>query len=113
MSDNDQHNDQHNDQSDNYVNDLTKLIEEALASNIINRKEYKDYEKVVSSVEAVVSEYLDSFIILGYDFDGNVVDIHSARSEQQHDALHTLILKHFYNTAGSMSSGYIDEGNNM
>ncbi len=113
MSKNDQHNDQHDDQSDHYVDDLTKLIEEALASNIISRKEYKDYDKLVSSVKDVVSEYLDSFIILGYDFDGNVIDITSASSEQQQDALYTLILKNFCKIAGPMPGGYIDEGNNM
>tara|TARA_R100001463_G_scaffold73768_1_gene127636 strand:+ start:1274 stop:1609 length:336 start_codon:yes stop_codon:yes gene_type:complete len=85
--------------------DLTKLIEEALSNSIINQKEYKTRQELSDVVKSLVAEYLDSFIILGYDFDGSIVDIQASTSSQQKDALSTLILKYLYLKTGQTIPG--------
>ena len=47
-----------------------------------------------------MSEFLDSFVVIGYDFEGTAMSFQSSPSEQQKDALDTLILRYFYQRTG-------------
>ena len=93
--------------------ELKNLIEAALSDLISSRskKEYADYNKLVGVVKSIVAEYLDSFIVIGYDFDGNVVELQSASNSQQKDALRTLALKYFcFKTGYTIPGVYENEG---
>lgn len=75
--------------------EIRELIESALKSSLENQKTFKNRRELSESLKAKIAEYLDSFIVIGYDFDGNVVELEGSSSSQQRDALDTLIIKYF------------------
>ena len=81
--------------------EIRELIEAALKSNLVNQKEYKSRGQLIDAIKAIVFEYLDSFIVIGDDFDGKVIQLEEAPSSQQKDALDTLLVKYF-----CMRTGY-------
>ena len=81
--------------------EIRELIEAALKSNLVNQKEFKSRGQLIEAIKAIVFEYLDSFIVIGYDYDGKVVQLEGAPSSQQQDALDTLLVKYF-----CMRTGY-------
>jgi hypothetical protein len=93
--------------------ELKNLIEAALSDAISSssKKEYADYNELVGVVKSIVAEYLDSFIVIGYDFDGKVVELQSASNSQQKDALRTLCLKYLcFKTGYAIPGVYENEG---
>ena len=89
---------------------LRELLREALSIEITNKKQYETQSELMGSVKAVVSEFLDSFIIVGYDFEGNTVATEGSTSTQQRDALETLFLRYFCHRTGYKIPGVSDEG---
>lgn len=79
---------------------LRNLIEEALKINIESKKEYKDHQELADTLSAVMAEFLDSFIVVGYDFDGKPISFQGTSNTQQEDALDTLFLRYFYQRTG-------------
>ena len=88
---------------------LSELLREALKINVENKKQYKTQTELLETVQAVTSEFLDSFIIVGYDFDGMPVAVEGASNAQQRDALETLFLKYFCYRTGYKIPGMNDE----
>ena len=82
--------------------ELRELIEEALKLNVSARKKIKGQRDLADRVVAILQEYLDSFILLAYDIEGNPVQIKAARSAQQHEALNSILIKYFSSEVGRM-----------
>jgi hypothetical protein len=81
---------------------LRALIEEALKIDIQTKREYKNHKELSESLSPIISEFLDSFIVLGYDFDGQPLSFQVSPNTQQKDALDTLVLKYFYQRTGGV-----------
>jgi hypothetical protein len=75
--------------------ELKELIELALKQNIEVKKEFKSREALAKRLSSILSEYLDSYILLGYDFTGNHIDIKAAPTPQQVEALNSFLLRYF------------------
>lgn len=80
------------------------LIKEALNLQSANLKDFKNQQELRENLKSIVSEYLDSFYIFGYDINGKTVLVKGAKSDQQLDALDTLAIRLFM--AGSLGSTY-------
>ena len=81
--------------------DTQELLRSALASYMkeqINEK--KTSQANVEALLGVVQEFLNSFIILGYTFDGTPVQYICAHNQQQADSLATLLNRMFEQTMG-------------
>lgn len=85
--------------------EIHELIKAALISSITNQKTYKKRNELIASLKAIISEYLDSFIVIGYDFEGRVIEFEGASSTQQKDALDTLLMRYFFYKTGQDSHG--------
>jgi hypothetical protein len=90
------------DEEDLRDKELRELIEEALKLNVGTRKKIKGQRDLADRVVAILQEYLDSFILLAYDIEGNPVQIKAARSPQQNEALNSILLKYFSSEVGKM-----------
>ena len=90
------------DEEDPRDKELRELIEEALKLNVGTRKKIKGQRDLADRVVAILQEYLDSFILLAYDIEGNPVQIKAARSPQQNEALNSILLKYFSSEVGKM-----------
>ena len=54
-------------------------------------KENKDIEDAVDRINTYLLEYLQAFILFGYDMKGEPISIHSASNQMDADALNSLI----------------------
>ena len=85
------------DQDQSFENDeeLRELVERALRDNIQEKKTFKRGKDLAGRISSVLSEYLDCYILLGYDFNGRHLDIKAANTPQQAEALNSFLLKYF------------------
>jgi hypothetical protein len=85
------------DQDQSFDNDeeLRELVERALKDSIQEKKTFKRRKDLAYRLSSVISEYLDSYILLGYDFNGRHLDIKAANTPQQAEALNSFLLKYF------------------
>ena len=75
--------------------ELRDIIEQALKFNLREKKTFKKRKDLASRLGSILSEYLDSYILLGYDFDGKHLDIKSASTPMQAEALNSFLIKYF------------------
>lgn len=66
---------------------LNALIKDALMQNVAASKERMYKEECAQAVIAVLSEFLQSYMLIGYDFQGTPIRIVSARTGMDADAL--------------------------
>ena len=71
-----------------------ELIRAALESHLVEyAKKRQDQKRNVEQLSSIIEEYLSSFVLLGYNYDGEPVTLVSASTQQQSDSLSTLIQK--------------------
>lgn len=75
--------------------ELRELVERALKQNIKEKKVFKQRNDLAQRLSNILTEYLDSYILLGFDFYGKHVDIKAASTPQQIEALNSFLLKYF------------------
>lgn len=66
---------------------LNTLIKDALIKNVAVSKERMYKEECAQAVIAVLSEFLTSYMLIGYDFEGTPIRIVSAKTGMDADAL--------------------------
>jgi hypothetical protein len=90
----------------NSDNTTKELIQHALVEFLKEKMEEKNTSKKnLESLIGVVEEFLNSFIILGYTFDGTPVQYICAHNQQQADSLATLVNKFFQNALNREEEG--------
>lgn len=78
-----------------------EVIRKAMISSFEEKREnVNGVKKDLKALSSVVEEYLPSFIILGYTFDGEPIHCISAHNQQEADSLVTLINKFFHTHLG-------------
>ena len=82
--------------------ELREMVEKALRENIKERKSFKNRKDLAYRLSTIISEYLDSYILLGFDFNGRHIDIKAAKTPQQVEALNSFLLKYFASEAQSI-----------
>lgn len=88
-------------ESEEYPDDkLRELLNDALNLQPDELKTFQDEKELRGKLKSIVSEYLDSFYIFGYDIEGKTILVKGAHSDQQLDALDTLAIRLFM--AGSI-----------
>tara|TARA_R110000787_G_scaffold56579_1_gene129901 strand:+ start:1283 stop:1606 length:324 start_codon:yes stop_codon:yes gene_type:complete len=75
--------------------ELRELIELALKQNLKEKKQFKRRVDLTQRLATILSEYLDSYILLGFDFSGRHVEIKAANTPQKVEALNSFLLKYF------------------
>ena len=75
--------------------ELREMVERALKQSLVEKKTFKKRQDLAKRLCAIISEYLDCYILLGYDFQGRHLDIKSSRTPQQVEALNSFLLKYF------------------
>lgn len=75
-----------------------EIIRKAMLSSLKEKANGEQgLKRDLKSLSCVVEEFLSSFIILGYSFDGEPIHCIYAKTQQEADSLVTLINK-FFNT---------------
>lgn len=80
-------------------NEGYELIRAALESHLVEHAKRKhDQKRNMEQLVSIIEEYLGSFILLGYNYDGEPVTLVSASTQQQSDSLSTLLQKFIMTT---------------
>jgi|TARA_R100001594_G_scaffold16207_3_gene33584 hypothetical protein len=75
--------------------ELREIIERALRESVRDKKIFKRKKELAYRLSTIISEYMDSYILLGYDFNGNHLDLKAASTPQKAEALNSFLLKYF------------------
>ena len=87
-----------------------RLIRAALEEHLVEHARRHDKKKrSLDEITAHVEEFMDSFIILGYDYNGEPVTLISANTQQQADSLSTAIQKFIVNSQSGSHPGGLFE----
>ncbi len=79
-----------------------EVIQSALSSFLKEKIQEKNVtKKNLESLIGVIEEFLNSFIVLGYTFDGTPIQYICAHTQQEADSLATLVNKFFQNASAS------------
>ena len=93
-------------QDDHYFHEedeeLREMVEKALKQSIKDKKTFKRRQDLAHRISNIIAEYLDSYILLGFDFQGRHLDIKAASTPQQAEALNSFLLKYFAQETQSM-----------
>lgn len=95
-------------EEDDLENRIEQLLNGALNLQPEQLQSYKSEKELRDKLKSVVSEYLDSFYIFGYDIDGKTILVKGANSDMQLDALDTLAMRLFI--AGNLGGTYGSNG---
>ena len=82
--------------------DIRTLIRDALDAHIIQSKNRVYKEECAKAVVNVLSEFLQSYILIGYDFEGTPMRITAAHNNMEADALAQAVQKYLI----QMGDGY-------
>ena len=96
----DEHQDDQNFQEED--EELREMVEKALKQSIKDKKTFKRRQDLAHRISNIIAEYLDSYILLGFDFQGRHLDIKAASTPQQAEALNSFLLKYFAQETQSM-----------
>lgn len=87
--------------SEEEFNSINEVVEETKKTNITEHKERNNKTANIDAMVYTCSEFLDSFIILGYNFNGEPIQpVFYAKNQQQVDALNTYLNKFIASNVG-------------
>jgi len=75
--------------------DIKDLISGILSNRMKEVKQNKNVEDVTNALVCTISEFLDSFMLLGYNSEGAPIALTKANTPLDADALHSLLMKFF------------------
>lgn len=77
------------------------LIRNALETHLLEYANKKNEQRRdLDELTSIIEEFADSFVLLGYNYDGEPLTLVSATTQQQADSLGTLIQKFVVNSTG-------------
>lgn len=74
---------------------VKELLQEMLKVRINESKENKKVADIHGALVSTIGEFLNNFMLIGYDNDGNPVALTKASTPLESDALHSLLVKFF------------------
>lgn len=83
------------------------MIKSALETHLVEYARKKHTQKRDTELlKGTIEEYLSSFVLLGYNYDGDPVQLVSASTQQQSDSLGTLLQKFIISQSPHTPPGY-------
>ena len=80
---------------------INELLSESIQSYITKvKKEAKDIDSAMSMINNYLSEFLQAFIVFGYDMKGQPVCVHHATNQMDSDALNSLVNRALFHNKG-------------
>ena len=86
----------------------SNLVRAALETQLLEYASRRSEQKRnLDELTCFIEEFLDSFIVIGYNFDGEPITLVSATTQQQADSLGTLLQKFIVNSGQGKGPGGI------
>lgn len=91
----------HQDDEDDGDAELRELLKDIIKNSEKFNDSYKKQAKIDNALLSTIKEFLDTFLVLGYDLEGSPVIMRNTSNQMQDDALQSLLIKYFsYNLRG-------------
>ena len=75
--------------------ELKSLIKDALKVNVEAQKRKVSKHQLTSALTGTLDEFLNNFILIGYDIEGSPIILRSHKTEMENEALKSLFIKYF------------------
>jgi hypothetical protein len=75
--------------------DVLKILRDSLKVKLQNERKFSDTAQLKSSIGGVLSEFLSCFKIMGYDFDGNPVEMSVIHNRMEKSAIDNMFVQSF------------------
>lgn len=75
--------------------ELKSLIKDALKVNVEAQKRKVSKRQLTSALTGTLDEFLNNFILIGYDIEGSPIILRSHKTEMENEALKSLFIKYF------------------
>lgn len=72
---------------------LQQLLKEALSENVDARN--RKTQSNINAINGTLEEFLQTYLVLGYDLDGKLITLINTKTPQEADALSTAITRFF------------------
>lgn len=80
---------------------INELLSESIQSYISKvKKETKDIDDAMNLINNYLAEFLQAFIVFGYDMKGQPVCVHHATNQMDADALNSLVNRVLFHSKG-------------
>ena len=77
---------------------INELLSESIQGYLVKvKKDAKDTEQSIELIRDFLTEFLQAFMIFGYDMKGNPLCIHYASNQMDSDAINSLINRVIFN----------------
>jgi hypothetical protein len=86
--------------------DVKDLISEILSNKLKEVKKNKGVEDINNALVCTISEFLDCFMLLGYNSEGVPIALTKSNTPIHADALHSLLMKFFSIQMGKFNDKY-------
>ena len=84
------------------------LVRAALETQLMEyAKRRNEQKRNLEELTCIIEEFMDSFIVLGYNYDGDPLTLVSASTQQQADSLSTLLQKFIVQSGQGKGPGSI------
>jgi hypothetical protein len=87
-------------------NDIRDLISEILSNKLKEVKKNKSVDDIHGALVSTISEFLDCFMLLGYNSEGAPIALTKSNTPIHADALHSLLMKFFSIQMGKFNNMY-------
>lgn len=86
--------------------DIKELLQEVLKVRINESKENKKTADIHGALVSTIGEFLNCFMLIGYDNDGHPLALTKASTPLETDGLHSLLIKFFSIHMGKFNQHY-------
>jgi hypothetical protein len=86
--------------------DIKDLLQEVLKVRINESKEHKKTADIHGALVSTIGEFLNCFMLIGYDNEGHPLALTKASTPLESDALHSLLMKFFSIHMGKHTQQY-------
>jgi len=80
---------------------INELLSESIQSYVSKiKKEAKDVDDAMNLINNYLSEFLQAFVVFGYDMKGQPICVHHATNQMDADALNSLVNRVLFQNKG-------------
>ena len=100
--------DEEDEHDEKYKAARSDLVRAALETQLMEyAKRRNEQKRNLEELTCIIEEFMDSFIVLGYNYDGDPLTLVSASTQQQADSLSTLLQKFIVQSGQGKGPGSI------
>jgi hypothetical protein len=75
--------------------DVYNILRESLKQKLKKENKYRNSSQLKTALKSILGEFFTCYKIIGYDMDGNVIDITNVSNKMEESAMQNLFMQKF------------------